>query len=206
MQAPFITRRRLVYESRNRFPSPSAGSLAQTASRTSSNMWSGTAPARNGVSILRTAARFCARKPSYSFLMEEERRLADRLRHEPPLGDLRYLLYRAVYYWTVTGALTIAGFALTLLAFDPFRLGWKAWVYCLGIAIVTPFLVEKVLEHWNAERLIKAMAALGCAAAMASLMILAVIRGNLLATEGTSNEPAVTHGRCNPCSAAATPE
>ena len=102
----------------------------------------------NRGSILRSKAEL-------SFLVQEERRLADRLRHEPPVGDLRYLLYRAVYYWTVTGALTIAGFALTILAFDPFRLGWKAWVYCLGIAIVTPFLVEKVLEHWNAEKLIR---------------------------------------------------
>lgn len=130
-------------------------------------------------------------KAELSFLVEEARRLADRLRHEPPPGDLRHLFRRALYYWTVTGALTIAGFALTLLAFDPFRLGWKAWVYCVGIAIVTPFLVEKVLEHWNAERLIKTFAAVGCAAALASLMILAVIRGNLLAAEGTANEPAV---------------
>ena len=139
----------------------------------------------NRGSILRSKAEL-------SFLVEEERRLADRLRHEPPFGDLRHLLHRAVYYWTVTGTLTIAGFTLTLLAFDPFRLGWKAWIYCIGIAIVTPFLVERVLEHWNAEKLIKALAAIGCAAAIASLMILAVIRGNLLATEGTSNEPAVT--------------
>lgn len=133
-----------------------------------------------------------------SFLVEEEQRLADRLRNEPPAGDLRHLRRRAIYYWTVTAVLTIAGFALTILAFDPFRLGWKAWVYCLGIAIVTPFLVEKVLERWNAEKLIKALAAVGCAAAIASLMILAVIRGNLLATEGTNNEPAVTMDDATP--------
>jgi hypothetical protein len=139
----------------------------------------------NRGSILRSKAEF-------SFLVEEERRLADRLRNEPPAGDLRHLRRRAIYYCAITAVLTVAGFVLTLLAFDPFRLGWKAWVYCVGIAIVTPFLVEKVLEHWNCERLIKTMAAIGCAAALASLMILAVIRGNLLAAEGTSNEPAVT--------------
>jgi hypothetical protein len=139
----------------------------------------------NRGSILRSKAEL-------SFLVAEEHRLADRLRNEPPAGDLRHLRRRATYYWAVTIVLTVAGFALTLLAFDPFRLGWKAWVYCVGIAIVTPFLVEKVLEHWNCEKLIKGMAAIGCAAALASLMILAVIRGNLLAAEGTSNEPAVT--------------
>lgn len=137
-------------------------------------------------------------KAELSFLVEEEQRLADRLRNEPPAGDLRHLRRRAIYYWTVTAVLTVAGFALTILAFDPFRLGWKAWVYCLGIAIVTPFLVEKVLEHWNAEKLIKTMAAVGCGAAIASLMILAVIRGNILATEGTNNEPAVTMDDATP--------
>jgi len=127
-----------------------------------------------------------------SFLAEEEHRLAQRLQHEPPPGDRRRLRRRAIYYWSVAVALTLAGFALTLLAFDPFRLGWKAWVYCLGIAIVTPFLVEKVLDHWNLKRLFQILAAIACSAALASLMILAVIRGDLLATEGTSNEPAVT--------------
>jgi hypothetical protein len=139
----------------------------------------------NRGSILRSKAEL-------SFLVEEEQQLADRLRHQPPPGDLRHLRRRAIYYWLVIAILTLAGFALTLLAFDPFRLGWKAWVYCLGIAIVTPFLVEKVLEHWNVERLIKAMAAIGSAAALASLMILAVIRGSLLAAEGATSEPAVT--------------
>src|ERR1700734_175227 len=88
----------------------------------------------NRGSILRSKAEL-------SFLLVEERRLADRLRNEPPAGDLRHLRRRAIYYWTITAVLTVAGFALTLLAFDPFRLGWKAWVYCVGIAIVTPFLV-----------------------------------------------------------------
>jgi hypothetical protein len=26
------------------------------------------------------------------------------------------------------------------MGFDPYQLGWKAWIYCLGIAIATPFL------------------------------------------------------------------
>jgi len=131
-------------------------------------------------------------KAELSFLVEEERGLRERLRNEPPPGGVRRLRRRAIYYWAVSAALTIAGFALTLLAFDPFRLGWKAWVYCLGIAIVTPFLVEKTLEHWNAERFVRSLATIACTAALTSLMLLAMIRGNLLAAEGTSNEPAVT--------------
>ncbi|HEY1757849.1 MAG TPA: hypothetical protein VGG72_20940 [Bryobacteraceae bacterium] len=139
----------------------------------------------NQASILRSKAEL-------SLLVGEERRIAERLRNEPPPGDLRHLRRRAFYYWTVTSALTVAGFALTLLAFDPYRLGWKSYVYCIGIALVTPFLVEKVLEHWDTERFVKTLAAIACAAALVSLMILAVIRGDLLARQGTSAAPPVT--------------
>jgi hypothetical protein len=119
----------------------------------------------------------------YTLLATEVRRIEERLQMAPPPGDLRRLRRRAIFAWSITAILTLAGFAFTLLSFAPFRLGWKSWAYCAGIAIVTPFLVEKLLEGRNMERLVKALTALATAAALASLMLLAVIRGDLLAQE-----------------------
>jgi hypothetical protein len=126
-----------------------------------------------------------------SFLLEEERNLVERLRHAPPLGDLRSRRRRAAYYWGVTIILTIAAFVFSLLAFDPFRVGWKSYLYCLGIAIVTPFLLEQFLEKWNAERILKSVAGLACAAALTSLILLAVIRGDLFAEQMKNTAPIV---------------
>ena len=70
----------------------------------------------------------------YRILVAEERRIEERLQMAPPPGDLRRLRRRAIYYWTITIILTVAGFFATLLSFAPFRLGWKSWLYCGGIA------------------------------------------------------------------------
>jgi hypothetical protein len=61
--------------------------------------------------------------------------------------------------WGVTLILIVAGFFFSLLAFAPFRVGSKGYLYCLGIAVVTPFSVEKFLETWAKERLLKAVTA-----------------------------------------------
>ena len=105
------------------------------------------------------------------------------MRHAPPPGDLRSRRRKSAYYWGVTIILTIAAFVFSLLSFDPFRVGWKGYLYCLGIAIVTPFLLEQFLEKWNAERLFKGLAAVACMAALASLVLLAMIRGDLFAEQ-----------------------
>jgi hypothetical protein len=127
--------------------------------------------------------RILALRQEGSLLLAEERDLAERLRHAPPPGDLRSRRRKAAYYWAVTIILTLAAFVFSLLSFDPFRLGWKAYLYCLGIAVVTPFLLEQFLEKWNAERLFKVMATIACVAALASLVLLAVIRGDLFAEQ-----------------------
>jgi hypothetical protein len=125
--------------------------------------------------------RIVALRQEGSLLLEEERHLTERLRHAPPPGDLRSRRRRAAYYWGVTIILTIAAFVFSLLSFDPFRVGWKGYLYCVGIAIVTPFLLEQFLEKWNAERLFKGLAAIACMAALTSLVLLAMIRGDLFA-------------------------
>jgi hypothetical protein len=84
-------------------------------------------------------------KGQYQILAAEERRILEVLQMAPPPGDLRRLRRRAIYYWSITAILIIAGFFATLLSFEPFRLGWKSWLYCGGIAVLTPFLVERFL-------------------------------------------------------------
>lgn len=119
----------------------------------------------------------------YRLFADEERRLEERLRFAPPPGDLRRLRRRRIYYWLLTILLTAASFAFALFSFAPFNLDWKAWLYCGGIAAVTPFLVEKFLDDPRMERLIKMLTASAAIASLVGLMVLAVIRGNLLAEQ-----------------------
>jgi hypothetical protein len=127
--------------------------------------------------------KILALQAEIAILRDEARDLEERVRHAPPPGDPQTRRRRAAYYWAVTGILALAAFVFSLLAFDPYRLGWKSYLYSLGIAIVTPFLVEEVIERWNIERLVKALASIAFVAAILSLIFLAVIRGDLLAHE-----------------------
>src|SRR5207237_213408 len=110
----------------------------------------------------------------------------------PPPGDLRTRRRKALYYWIVTAILTVAAFFFSLLAFEPYRLGWKSYLYCSGIAIVTPFCVEKFLESWNKEKLIKTLATIAFVAALTSLVLLALVRGDVLAQQVNDIAPTVT--------------
>jgi hypothetical protein len=125
-----------------------------------------------------------------SLLTDEERQLADRLSQAPPAGDLRHKRRKAISAWTFTAILTGAGFFFALLSFEPFRLGWKSYVYCLGIAVVVPFLVDNLLEDNRLENVVKVLTAVAATAGLASLMLLAVIRGDLLAQQ-VQTPPAV---------------
>jgi hypothetical protein len=136
--------------------------------------------------------RVVALRAEASWLLDEERELVERLRQAPPPGDLRSRRRKAIYHGCVAAFLIVAAFVFSLYSFEPFRLGYKAYFYCLGIAIVTPFLLERVIDWWKAETLIKALALVACAAALASLVLLAVVRGDLLAESIKGSSPVVT--------------
>ena len=138
------------------------------------------------------------RKAELSILFEQQERIGERLRHAPPLGDLRRIRRKAIFSWIVTVLLAVAGFALTLLAFDPFQLGWKSYVYSVGIAVVTPYLVEKVLEKLATDMVLRVLTALACVAALTSLMLLAVIRGDLMAQQTNTSAPALISDDATP--------
>lgn len=130
-------------------------------------------------------------------LQDEERTLEERLKNAQPPGDIRNRRRKAIYYWTVTILLAVAAFVFSLLAFDPFRLGWKSYLYCLGIAIVTPFLIEEAIERWNVKGIVKTLATVAGAAALVSLIFLAVIRGNLMAHEVDAGSQVVVSDDAN---------
>lgn len=107
-------------------------------------------------------------------------------------GDGRIRRRKVAYYLGIALTLVVAGFFFSIIAFEPYRVGWKGWLYCVGIATVTPFCVEQFLEKWNCLWLEKAVVAIGFAAAISSLVLLAVIRGNVIANQVQAEQaPAV---------------
>jgi hypothetical protein len=117
--------------------------------------------------------------------IERRRRAAERP------GDRRSRRRMARYYWSIAFGLTVASFFFLLIAFEPFRLGWKAILYCLGVAVVSPFCLDQFLESCESKRIFKGIATLAAVGAISSLIILAVVRGNLLAQQIQTVTPAV---------------
>lgn len=145
--------------------------------------------------------RIVAIRAELALFAEQERDLQEQLRLAPPPGDVRSRRRKVWYYGTVALILTLAGFFFSLIAFDPFRLGWKSYLYCVGIAIAAPFCTEKFLESWGRDSLIKVLAAVACAAAIAGLVLLAVVRGDVLAQQIKDTTPVVAFGDDNPVAA-----
>jgi hypothetical protein len=120
--------------------------------------------------------------------LSEERRIADLLRLAPPSGDRRRLFWRRLYYWAVVVILAVTGFFSTVLSFAPFQLGWMSWLISGGMAVLTPFLVDRLLEKPGMERILKVLTGVAATASLASLMLLALIRGDLLAQQIRESE------------------
>ena len=130
-------------------------------------------------------------------LNESVRDIEERIRLAPPPSEALPRKKKSRFYWAITILLSLAGFLFSLIAFDPFRLGWKAWLYCVGIAVVTPFLLEKLLELWANPKLVKMLTTIACISALVSLILLAVIRGDLLNEQiATPTAVAVVETRC----------
>lgn len=125
-------------------------------------------------------------------LQEVATDLEGRIWLAPPPGAEHERKRKAWFYWAITAILSTAGFVFAVIAFEPFQLGWKAWLYCAGIAVMTPFLVERCHELWANPRLVKAITAAACVATLTSGMILAVIRGDLLTEQLSHTNPVAT--------------
>lgn len=141
---------------------------------------------------LLNSPRILALRAEMASLMEREQELKERLREAPVHTPVPKSEHKTTYYWFVAALLTVAGFIFSVIAFEPFGFGWKSYVYCLGIAVVTPFCVDKLLETWASERLIKSLITICFVSALTSLILLAIIRGDLLMHQIQDVTPAVT--------------
>jgi hypothetical protein len=124
-------------------------------------------------------------------MQDEALDLEGRINHAAPPGTVATRKRKAIFRYAIAVLLTVAAFIFSVLAFDPYQLGWKAWLYCLGIAIVTPFLVDRILERWASPRLVNLLATVAGIAAIVSLVLLGEIRGDLLAQQVSSAPTAV---------------
>jgi hypothetical protein len=122
-----------------------------------------------------------ARKAEYVSALELDDQLKVRLYQAKPSHEERTRRRRIIYCWSVAAVLIVAGFILSLLTLEPYRLGLKGLFYCLGIAVVTPYLVEKTLHTLASEKLLRVLVTISGIGALLSLMTLAIIRGSLLA-------------------------
>ncbi len=150
---------------------------------------------------LTNRAPIIALRANLALLRERELELKEKLRRAPPLGDFCTRRHQALYYWAVTAVLTVAGFFFSLLTFDPYRLGWKIGLYCIGIAVVTPFSVEKFLDTWAEAKLVKTLATVAFVAAISSLVLLAVIRGDVLSQQIKDTAQVIVSGDDQPAAA-----
>jgi hypothetical protein len=140
---------------------------------------------------LSNQARINALHVEGSRLTKLERQIEERLRLAPPPGDARSRKRKAYFYWFAGILLTGAAFFFSLIAFGPYRLGWYGDLYCLGIALVTPFAVEEFLRAWQSERILKAVVTVVFLAALAGGALLAAIRGDLLSQQVQESTPAI---------------
>jgi hypothetical protein len=122
-----------------------------------------------------------AAKAQLAVLAGEEQRIRETLHDAPQPGDINHLRRKKMLAWAVTVVLTVTGFFLAALAFAPFELGWQSYLFCLGIAMVLPFLIEKLLEGGRMDAFVKTLTGIAAVAGIASLMLLADVRGRILA-------------------------
>jgi hypothetical protein len=155
--------------------------------------------------VLKNQPAILSLRAEIGILQDEERNLEERLSQAQPPSDLRSRRRQLAYYWTVAIVLVVAAFVFSIVAFEPYRLGWKSYLYCLGIAIVTPYLVEEVIERWIRTGLVKTLATAAVTAALLSLILLAVIRGDLLVRQVDSSNAVVLSDEMDAAPAASQP-
>jgi hypothetical protein len=141
---------------------------------------------------LANQAPLAAKQAEYSAEYRRYEELEQRIYKAGPPHEDRLRRRRIAYCWTVAIVLIVAGFALTVLTLEPYALGLKGLFYCLGIAIAVPYLVENMLHRHASEKLVRVLVTIASIVALMSLMILAVIRGELLARHTQEDSPAVT--------------
>jgi cell division protein FtsB len=111
----------------------------------------------------------------------------------PPEGDLRARRRRAIIEWTLAAMLFLAGYAFAVTGLDPFQLGWKGILYAVGLALIVPYSVDMVLQHWGHEqRFVRSLAIAAASIAIVAMISLSLIRTRLFTEQLVQARQAVT--------------
>ncbi len=124
-------------------------------------------------------------------VIRRKRDLEELLRRTPHPRDTRGRKLRAVACWAIGVVLTFVAFFFSLLSLEPFRLGFTGKLVCIGIALITPYAVHKLLGAYKSERLLNGIIALVFVCAAAGGALVAGIRADLLARQIQDTAPAV---------------
>ncbi len=107
---------------------------------------------------------------------ETEANLKERVQHAPPPGDEKTKRRKARVYWATFLVLFSAGFGLSIITLQPYRMGWVAWLFCGGIASALVFLIEQALQGWASRKLVTLLVSVTCIPALMGLLLMADIR------------------------------
>jgi hypothetical protein len=122
---------------------------------------------------------------------QEVAALEARRERAEPLGSQSDRKRQAWYFAGVALILTVAAFFFSLITFEPYQMAWKGYLYCMGIAVVTPFCLERFLETWDCRGPLKIVVSVAFFGAFVSLALLATIRGSVIAQQMQTEAPAV---------------
>jgi hypothetical protein len=89
--------------------------------------------------------------------------------------------FRRLYFIIVAAILMLGGLAFTHLAFEPFGLGWQSWIYAVALSFVCAAPADVVLERYGNPRVVAIAASIGFITGVCGLLILAHLRGDVLA-------------------------
>jgi len=137
--------------------------------------------------------KILAAKAEYAHLEEIARDLKERISKAPLPADVKTRRRKMWCYRLLVALLSLSAFVFLLVAFEPFRLGWKAWLYGVGIALVTPVLVDLATEKLEPRMpwISKVIVTVACIAALSAQMFIAVVRGNVMREQMTATKAVI---------------
>jgi hypothetical protein len=115
---------------------------------------------------------------------QEGPRLQEEIAKLPPEGDLRSRRRKAIGQWVIASVLVLAGFGFALVALEPFPLGWKRFLYGTGLAIIVPYSIDMVLQHYaHHQRVIRGTAIMAALFSIVAMSSLSLIRTELFTAQ-----------------------
>ena len=125
-------------------------------------------------------AEVASLRARYSACLDRRTELKEVLRLAPG-GDLTRTGRKWWYYGGIAVVLIAAGVFFAHLTLAPFGLGWEAWAFSGGLGLVGAFWTDMTLEKVSSQKLIRVICILALASSLAGLIVMAALRGDILA-------------------------